>query len=68
MILSLIIHDIFFYLSYLIETNRIEEAISISKNIDYINTTLLLSQAKSWIEDGNLKNLHTFFLVEITMI
>ena len=52
---------LFFYLSYLIETNRIEEAISISKNIDYINTTLLLSQAKSWIEDGNLKKFTYFF-------
>ena len=30
---------IYFYLSYLIENNRIEEAKNILENIDYINTT-----------------------------
>ncbi len=52
---------LFFYLGYLIENNRIEEAILISNDINYINTTLLLSQAKSWIEDGDLKKFTTFF-------
>ncbi len=41
---------IFFYLTYLIEKNRIEDAKVITNKLDYINTTLLLSQGKSWIE------------------
>jgi len=43
---------IFFYLTYLIEKNKIEEAKTITKDLNYINTTLLLSQGKSWIERG----------------
>ena len=46
---------IFFYLSYLIENNRIEEAKKITVDLDYINTTLLLSQGKSWIKSGNIE-------------
>ncbi len=45
---------IYFYLSYLIENKRIKDTKKIIKDIDYINTTLLLSQGKSWIESGNL--------------
>tara|TARA_Y100000591_G_scaffold235217_1_gene205949 strand:+ start:1880 stop:3562 length:1683 start_codon:yes stop_codon:yes gene_type:complete len=52
---------IYFYLSFLIENNRIDEAKSISKNIDYINTTLLLAQAKSWIDNGNLDKFLNYF-------
>ncbi len=52
---------LFFYLSYLIENNRIEEANEITNNLDYINTTLLLSQAKNWIENGDPKKLNNFF-------
>ena len=44
---------VFFYLSYLIEKNKVAKANEIIKNIDYINTTLLLSQAKSWIDSNN---------------
>jgi len=43
----------YFYLSYLIENKKIENAKKIIDNLDYINTTLLLSQGKSWIENGN---------------
>ncbi len=43
----------YFYLSYLIESKKIDRAKKIVKNIEYINTTLLLSQGKSWIENGN---------------
>ena len=43
---------IYFYLSYLTEINQIEEAKIITDDIDYITTTLLLSQAKSWVESG----------------
>ena len=41
----------FFYLSYLIENNKIENAKEITKDLDYVNTTLLLSQGKNWIEN-----------------
>ncbi len=52
---------VYFYLSFLIENNRVEEAVAISDNINFINTTLLLSQAKSWIENGDLKKFSKFF-------
>ncbi len=52
---------IFFYLSYLIENNRTEEAEKITKKLDYINTTLLLSQAKSLIQNKNTKKLQSVF-------
>ena len=43
---------IFFYLSYLIENSRLDEAKKIVKNVDYINSTLLISQGKNWIENN----------------
>ena len=51
----------FFYLAYLIENNQIEEAKKITKSIKFINTSLLLSQGKSWIENGNEKKMNTVF-------
>ncbi len=41
---------IFFYLTYLINENRISDALAITDKLEYVNTTLLLSQGKSWIE------------------
>ena len=52
---------IFFYLSYLIENNRNVDAKRIVGDLDYINTTLLLSQGKSWIENENSKKLIDVF-------
>ena len=52
---------IYFYLSYLIENNRIDEAKKITKDLNYINTTLLLSQGKSWIENENSEKLVRVF-------
>ena len=52
---------IYFYLSYLIENNRLEEAKKITKDLDYINTTLLLSQGKSWIQSGNSEKFFEVF-------
>ena len=46
----------YFYLSYLIENNKIQAAREITDNLNYINTSLLLSQGKSWIENNNEKN------------
>jgi Flp pilus assembly protein TadD len=52
---------IFFYLTYLIENKRIDEAKLITDELDYINTTLLLSQGKSWIESEKLSKFGKFF-------
>ena len=52
---------IYFYIGYLIENNRILEAKKIASRFDYIDTTLLLSQGKSWIENENLKNFTKVF-------
>ncbi|MDC3117443.1 hypothetical protein OA437_02630 [Candidatus Pelagibacter sp.] len=51
----------FFYLAYLIENNQKEEAKKIIENIKFINTSLLLSQGKSWIENSNEKKISTVF-------
>jgi len=51
----------FFYLTYLIENNQIEEAKKITDDIEFINTSLLLSQGKSWIENGNERKINNIF-------
>ena len=51
----------FFYLAYLIENNQIEEAKKITEGIKFINTSLLLSQGKSWIENDNEKKIKNIF-------
>ena len=52
---------IYFYLSYLVQNNQLEKAEKISEDIDFINTTLLLSQGKSWIENKNFKKFNNVF-------
>ena len=52
---------IFFYLSYLVENSLIEKALKVVEDIKYINATLLLSQAKSWIENKNSKKIVEVF-------
>ena len=51
----------FFYLANLIENNQIKDAKEITNDIKFINTSLLLSQGKSWIESGKLKKLNEVF-------
>tara|TARA_B100001142_G_scaffold199623_1_gene198353 strand:- start:821 stop:2506 length:1686 start_codon:yes stop_codon:yes gene_type:complete len=51
----------FFYLSYLIENGKIDEAKKITKQLDYINSPLLLSQGKSWVENDNSEKFADFF-------
>ena len=51
----------FFLLSFLIENDRIAEIENITRKIDYTSSTLLLSQGKSWIENGDEKNLVKVF-------
>ncbi len=52
---------IFFYLTYLIEKNRINDAKEITNKLNYIDTTLLLSQGKSWIESNQNLEFGKFF-------
>tara|TARA_X000000950_G_scaffold4143_1_gene4323 strand:+ start:1063 stop:2739 length:1677 start_codon:yes stop_codon:yes gene_type:complete len=52
---------IFFYLAYLIENNQIKDAKEISNDIKFINTSLLLSQGKSWIENDKEEKLNEVF-------
>ena len=46
---------IYFYISYLINKNQLEKVKSITKELNYINTSLLLSQGKSWVEKKKLQ-------------
>ncbi len=52
---------IFFYLTYLIQNNKIDAAKKIGKEISYIDSTLLLSQSKNWLEENNFKKFTQFF-------
>ena len=52
---------LYFYLSYLVQKNQFKELKDIISNIEYINSTLLLSQGKSWIESKNFKNFQNVF-------
>ena len=52
---------IYFYLNYLIEKDQIEKAKTITDELDYINTTLLLSQGKSWIENNEYQEFSKVF-------
>ena len=51
----------YFYLTYLIENKLIEEAKETVDDLDYINTTLLLSQGKSWIENNKYEEFKNVF-------
>ncbi|MDA8890756.1 hypothetical protein N9I74_00920 [Candidatus Pelagibacter sp.] len=52
---------IFFYLNYLIENNEYEEVKNISRNLDYLNSSLLISQGKKWIEEEKLEEFKKIF-------
>ena len=52
---------VFFHLNYLIENNKYEDAKEITDNLDYLNSSLLISQGKKWIEDREEKNFKKFF-------
>jgi len=51
----------FFFINYLIENNRYAEAKKISDNLEYLNSSLLLSQGKKWIEKQKLKEFQKIF-------
>ena len=52
---------IFFYLGYLIDNKKLNEAKAIADKVDYINSTLLLSQSKSWINKKRYKEFNKIF-------
>jgi tetratricopeptide (TPR) repeat protein len=52
---------IFFYINYLVENKKIDEAKAVAKKLEYINSTLLLSQSRSWIEKGKFKEFNKIF-------
>ena len=52
---------IFFYISYLIENKKIDEARAVVEQFEYINSTLLLSQGKSWVENSKFKEFNKIF-------
>jgi tetratricopeptide (TPR) repeat protein len=51
----------FFYINYLIENNQIDKAKLVANKIEYISSTLLLSQSKSWVENKNFKEFNKIF-------
>ena len=52
---------IFFYISYLIENKKIDEAIALAAQYEYISSTLLLSQSKIWIDKGKYGEFNEIF-------
>ena len=52
---------IYFYISYLVENDNLNEAKVITDEIEFLNSTLLLSQGKSWIDNGNLRKFKEVF-------
>ena len=55
---------IFFYLRHLVNNKNIEYASEISKSINPLNSNLLISQSKLWIEKGELYKFNDFFSCE----
>ncbi len=52
---------IFFYLAYLLENKEYKEAKNITDNLDYLNSSILISQGKKWIEDQKLDQFKKIF-------
>ena len=52
---------IFFYISYLIEENKHDEVKNITDSLNYLNSSLLISQGKKWIEDQKSEEFKKIF-------
>ena len=52
---------IFFYMNYLIEKNRYQEAKEVITNSNYLESSLLISQGKKWIEEKKFKEFNKIF-------
>ena len=55
---------IFFYINYLIQNKEFDQAKSVIDQIDYIGSTLLLTQTKSWIDNNRFKSFEKIFSCE----
>ena len=51
----------FFYISYLIDNQEIDEAKAVGDQLEYINSTLLLTQTKSWLDKNKIKEFNKIF-------
>ena len=51
----------FFYINYLIENKKIDEAKAVASQLEYISSTLLLSQSKSWVDNNEFKEFNKIF-------
>ena len=47
--------------NYLIENKKIDDARAVAEQLEYINSTLLLSQSKSWIDNNKFKEFNKIF-------
>ena len=52
---------LFFYANYLIGQNNFSKAKNIFKNVHPLNSTLLISQTKKWIDEGNYDHIEKVF-------
>ena len=52
---------IFFYINYLIENNEYNKAKEITNDLNYLTSSLLISQGKKWVEDQQFKKLKKIF-------
>ena len=52
---------VFFYVSYLIEKGRLSNIRNILSEYDYINSKLLISQSKNWVEDRKYEKFTNIF-------
>jgi tetratricopeptide (TPR) repeat protein len=52
---------IFFYLNYLLENEKYEEAKNITDDLNYLNLSLLISQGKYWIESKKTEEFKKIF-------
>ena len=52
---------IFFYINDLIDRKKIDEAKAVTDQLEYINSTLLLSQSKSWVDNDKFHEFNKIF-------
>ena len=52
---------IYFYINHLIEDDRYQDAKKIASNLEYLKSSLLISQGKKWIEDEKQEKFQKIF-------
>ena len=52
---------VFFYINYLIQNDRYQDAKTITDDLDYLNSPLLISQTKKWIEEKKFNEFKKIF-------